>query len=93
MSRPGRPDEKFSSDVLVGARFFLGRVVAVRLVGTCLLPHERFYCATPFRSSRASVGAFRFPFIFLMPPLLVILLSFLMVLLISLVFSSLVFSS
>ena len=54
MSRLGRPGENFPPDVL-------GRVVVVRSVGTCLLPHERFYCAAPFRASRASVGAFHFP--------------------------------
>jgi len=61
MSRPGRPGEKFPPNVLVGARSFRGRVVAVRPVGTCPLPHERFYCAAPFRFSRASVAAFHFP--------------------------------
>jgi len=61
MSRLGRPGENFPQDVLVGARFFLGRVVVVRSVGTCLLPHECFYYAAPFRSSRASIRAFHFP--------------------------------
>ena len=61
MSRLGRSGENFPPDVLVGARFFLGRVAAVRSVGTCLLPRERFHCAAPFRSSPASVGAFHFP--------------------------------
>ena len=61
MSHLGRPGENFPPDVLVGARFFLGRVVAVRSVGTCLLPLERFYCVAPFQSSRSSVGAFHFP--------------------------------
>jgi len=61
MSRPGRPGEKLSPDVLAGACSFRGRAVAVRPARTCPLLHERFYYAAPFRFSRASIAAFHFP--------------------------------